>query len=156
MRSQVPSPIVPPILVRKPSLVRERGIKSKDTLPDRERLLSDRAATPRRMLQGDALASAPGAPGRLAQPVAGGLRSPPDDQRDYRDRRPVQAGGVCAMGPPPAAGAVQLLQGRDGHRIAHVRMMVAFAAAAQPRGLAARPGRCRYILRGYPSFCFIL
>src|SRR5262245_592138 len=90
MRSQVPSPIVPPILVRKPSLVRERGIKSKDTLPDRERLLSDRAATPRRMLQGDALASAPGAPGRLAQPVAGGLRSPPDDQRYYRNRAPCR------------------------------------------------------------------
>ena len=46
------------------------SIYSNGHLPDRERLPPDRATTPRWMLQGDALASAPGAPSRVAQPVA--------------------------------------------------------------------------------------
>src|SRR5215475_15363729 len=87
----------------------------------------------------------------MAQPVAGDLRSPPDDQWDDRDRRSAQAGGVGANGPTPTAGAVQLLQGRDGPLIAHVYMMALFAAVTQSRSLVARPGRCRYIQRLCPS-----
>jgi hypothetical protein len=167
---RAPSPIVPPILAREPPCVRGGSVYSREigswdrfavdvgralTWPPMragpippakallypiERLPPDRAATPRRMLQGDALASALGAPSRLAQPVAGSFRSPPDDQRDYRYRRPVQARGVGATGPPPAAGAAQLLQGRDGPLIAHMRTMTLFAAVTQPRSLVARPG----------------
>src|SRR5215475_13412490 len=69
------------------SLVQSEALAA--DLADWKRLPPHRTSKLGWVLQGHDLAPAPGAPRRAAQQVAGGLRSPPDDRRNDRDRCPV-------------------------------------------------------------------
>jgi len=104
-------------------------------------------STPTRYLNSRALATASCTAGGAPQYTARSASTPPNHERHKGRRRAMLAS--LAVNPQPWRDPSKVREGGNGRggRPAHRQSIAPLAPPGKPRGLVARPWRCRYILR---------
>ena len=104
-------------------------------------------STPTRYLNRRALATASPTAGGAPQYIARSISAPPNHERHEGRRRAMLAS--LAVNPQPWRDPSKVREGGNGGcgHPAHRQSIAPLAPPGKPRGLVARPWRCRYILR---------